>query len=72
MSMVNLKMEERNPIPLGMIAFSDYAIDARVIRLAETAARNGYSVDLLTPRKRGPNRGGRQSRQPLSFGCQAV
>jgi len=46
-------MGERNPIPLGMIAFSDYAIDARVIRLAETAARNGYSVDLLTPRKRG-------------------
>jgi glycosyltransferase involved in cell wall biosynthesis len=39
-----------------MIAYTDYAIDARVIRLAETASRNGYSVDLLTPRKKGARR----------------
>lgn len=46
-------MGECNSKPFCMIAYTDYAIDARVIRLAETAAKNGYSVDLLTPRKKG-------------------
>lgn len=43
-------------IPICMIAYTDYLIDARIIRLAETASKNGYSVDLFIPRKKGTKR----------------
>jgi len=36
-----------------MIAYTTYERDARVIREAEAAARNGYRVDLITPRRKG-------------------
>jgi len=49
-------MGEGSMIQICMIAYTDYVIDARVIRLAETASKNGYSVDLFTPRKKGAKR----------------
>lgn len=43
-------------IAMGVIAYTDYAIDARVIRMAEAASVHGYAVDLFAPRKRGAKR----------------
>lgn len=42
-----------HPKRLCMIAYTDYEVDARVVRMAEAARDAGYGVDLLTPRRQG-------------------
>lgn len=42
--------------PICIVAYTDYLTDARVMRLAESASRAGYSVDVITPGRRGQKR----------------
>jgi glycosyltransferase involved in cell wall biosynthesis len=37
---------------LCIIAYADFLSDGRIIRLADSASRAGYSVDVITPRKK--------------------
>lgn len=42
--------------PICIVAYTDYLTDARVMRQAESASRAGYSVDVITPGRRGQER----------------